>query len=85
MLLIAWCGDAVMVGRLKMQDQSKCHSRVDNAGPENAGPENQDRKIEDERPERMFCNGNMRDCLNLFYSCKTQLYNNQSINQRRQF
>jgi len=35
----------------------------ENAGPENAGLENQDHKMEDQRSERTFCGGNMRDCV----------------------
>ena len=43
-----------------MQEQM---SGAENAGPENAGPENQDWKMEDQRLERVFCRGNMRDCV----------------------
>jgi len=45
---------------LKMQDQM---SGGKNAWRENTGPENQDRKMEDQRSERVYCRGNMRDCV----------------------
>jgi len=52
-----------------MQDQ-EC-PRVENAGPENAAPDYPDRKMEDQRSERVFCDGNMRDCVVFKGSCKT--------------
>ena len=48
-----------------MQDQISGGENAgpENAGPENAGPENQDRKMANQRSERVFCRENMRDCV----------------------
>jgi len=44
-------------------------SGIENAGHENARPEN--RKMEDQRPEHVFCDGNMRDYVVVRLGCIT--------------